>query len=495
MGEEREDNPQGAVTKFNVGSFSRNVIIYSAGQVLLFVIGAIQGLIVPKFLSIVDYGYFQMFALYSSYAGLLHLGFTDGALVRWASGGKEIISRELKPAFIFYSMQLMAVILPLVIICSFILHAQNQFIALSVLAYAFVYDFGFLFIFAAQAVRNFKLIALVNIIRSVIVFAAIIFILATGHNFYNLVILALICGQLIFSIIMVLQYRKYLMTKVSEISINSMWQQAKLNFRIGIFILLGNLIIVLYTTFDRLIINTFFSVEQFAIYSFAMSIVLIAYIFVSAVSQVFFPYLARVGTELRVKAYQLGKPSIIIIWCCILAAYYPAVWLINLYLPQYTESIAILKILLCTVVFGGLIQILHVNYYMSFQRQKKYFLFALASLAVLAILIVLTLVLNRTLQNVALATLVGFGVWYFVNEIYLNNMLGFGYKPMLKDLFLIVIILIIFTGSSLVSASIIVQLLVYLVVVAAVVFVFLRKEIIELVSVVNFIRREKRNYG
>jgi hypothetical protein len=119
----------------------------------------------------------------------------------------------------------------------------------------------------------------------------------------------------------------------------------------------------------------------------------------------------------------------------------------------------------------------------------------LASLAVLAILIVLTLVLNRTLQNVALATLVGFGVWYFVNEIYLNNMLGFGYKPMLKDLFLIVIILIIFTGSSLVSASIIVQLLVYLVVVAAVVFVFLRKEIIELVSVVNFIRREKRNYG
>jgi len=31
--------------------------------------------------------------------------------------------------------------------------------------------------------------------------------------------------------------------------------------------------------------------------------------------------------------------------------------------------------------------------------------------------------------------------------------------------------------------------------VAAVVFVFLRKEIIELVSVVNFIRREKRNYG
>ncbi|MCX6006128.1 MAG: oligosaccharide flippase family protein [Chloroflexi bacterium] len=493
MDEDREESPQGEANKFNVRGFSRNVIIYSAGQALLFVIGAIQGLIIPKFLSVVDYGYFQMFILYTSYVGLLHLGFIDGALVRWASGGKEILGRELKPAFLFYSLQLVAEILPLIIICFFIFQAQNQTIALLALAFAFIYDLGFLFVFAAQAIKNFRLIALVNVIKTVILFGIIVLLIITGHTAYYLIILALICAQLIFSIIMATQFSRYLSMKVSGINAHLMWQQAKSNFGIGIYILLGNLIILLYMTFDRLIVNTFFSVEQFAVYSFAMSIVLITYLFISAVAQVFYPYLARIGTELRTKAYQLGKPSIIIAWVLILAAYYPAVWIINLYLPQYTASIPLLKLLLCTVLFGGFIQILHVNYYMSYRKQRQYFQIALVSLVFLAVLITLTLVFNKTLYGIALAALIGYAFWYILNEIYLNSILGFGYKTILKDVVLIGIILAVFLSSNLLSTSIIVQLLIYLVVVAVAITIFTRKEITELIALIISMRNEKRN--
>src|SRR5258708_37062470 len=40
--------------------------------------------LVPRLMSVEDFGYWRLFLLYAGYAGFLHLGFTDGALLRWA---------------------------------------------------------------------------------------------------------------------------------------------------------------------------------------------------------------------------------------------------------------------------------------------------------------------------------------------------------------------------------------------------------------------------
>jgi O-antigen/teichoic acid export membrane protein len=487
MYEHRYEGQQGEVQRFNVGAFSRDALIYSAGQSVLFIIGAIQGLLVPKLLSIQDYGYFQMFILYTSYSGLLHLGFVDGALVRWVSKDKEQVAGELKSAALYLAAQLLVIILPLLLVFFFLLHSQNQVIAISALIYAFVMDFGYIFIFALQATKRFKVVTAANIAKSVLIFGIVIICLLTGLKQYYFMILAILIGHFIFDFIMVFIFRRDL--KVKPITPISFWQQPKLNLNIGFFILAGNFIVLLFMTLDRLTINALFSVEQFAVYSLAMSVVMITYLFVSAISQVLLPYLASIGGELRTKTYQLAKPSIIIAWCGVLAIYFPFVWIVRLYLPQYVASLQVLAILLCTVGFGSIIQILQANYFMIYRKQRPYFYIALSAFAILALLIVGSLVFFKTLPSIAVATLIGYGFWFIGNEAYLSKILKNDFKSSLKDSSLVIITLVFIFVSSIV-VSVILQFLLYVLITAGVLLIMSKKELRELIILANFVRKE-----
>ncbi|MGA9047942.1 MAG: oligosaccharide flippase family protein [Dehalococcoidia bacterium] len=488
MVEDREKNPRDGVDGFNVSGFSRDVTIYSAGQALLFVISAIQGLLIPKFLSVADFGYFQTFVLYTSYVALLHLGFIDGAFVRWAKEGEKIVMRELKPSLVYISILLLAVILPLSIICILLLKSHNQVIFLAVLIYGFISNVVGLFIIASQAEKKFKSLTAVNIAKALLVFGIIVAIISTHNNQFYTVIIAMICGQLIFGLIMLYLFRHYLKEKVR---LNVAQEYAKADLRIGIYVLPGNFIIILFMTLDRLAVNTSFPVEQFAVYSFAMSVVMIVYLFISAVAQVLFPYITRVKHELRAEVYRLGKPSIILAWCGILAIYYPFVLLINRFFPQYVAGIPILAVLLCTVVYGSLIQILHVNYYISYFKQRQYFITAVIALVVFVLLLASALIFYKTLLGIAVATLISSIIWYIGNELYLNRILKFTHRSLVKDFVFIVVVSSIFLVSSSLPIPLISQIGLYVAATAFTVFIFLRHEVTELLALAISISKTK----
>jgi O-antigen/teichoic acid export membrane protein len=490
MVEERDDSLQGGASEFNVHSFSRDIIIYSAGQALLFIISAIQGLLIPKFLSVTDYGYFQAFLLYVNYIALLHLGFIDGAYVRWAKKAETLVKTELKPSFIYLIIQLFAVTLPLSILCIIFLQSQNQIIFISVLIYGFISDVFGLFFIAAQSEKKFKFITIVNIVKALFVFGLVIALLLSQNSQFYMIIMAFIGGQLVFGLAMLYLFRQYLGGKAR---LNNALGYARANLGIGIFVLPGNFIIILFMTLDRLAVNTSFSVEQFAVYSFALSVVIIVYLFISAIAQVLFPYLTRVKHELRTEVYRLGKPSLLLAWCAVLIIYYPFVWLINRFFPQYVECIPILAILLCSVAFGSVIQILHVNYYISYFKQKKYFYIALTAFIIFGLLLAAIVIFNKTLVGIAIVTLSSLLIWYLGNELYLNRILKFSYRSLLKDLIFIVAVSLIFLLISFLSVPLLLQFFLYLAATAVLVFIFLRREMKELlelaVTVFKAVRR------
>jgi hypothetical protein len=106
MSENQDKSQTGLNSEFGIRAFGTDVLIFSVGQGILLLLGFIQGLIVPKYLSVEDYGYLQIFVLYSSYVGILHLGFIDGAFVRWAGKGIAQVGSELKAAFRFLILEL-----------------------------------------------------------------------------------------------------------------------------------------------------------------------------------------------------------------------------------------------------------------------------------------------------------------------------------------------------------------------------------------------------
>ena len=54
-----------------------NVIIVSASGLFTLIVSTLLGFVLPKLVSIDDYAYYQVYALYTSFAGFLHLGFVN----------------------------------------------------------------------------------------------------------------------------------------------------------------------------------------------------------------------------------------------------------------------------------------------------------------------------------------------------------------------------------------------------------------------------------
>jgi O-antigen/teichoic acid export membrane protein len=487
-----EDSSQPSQTPnsaFNLRTFGKDTLIYTAGQGLLLVFGFVQVLIIPKYLSVEGYGYWQLFTLYASYVGILHFGFIDGILVRWA--GKELnqVGGEIKTAFRFLLLEQLIVIIPLALLFYFLLQPPFQWIGLMILPYAFIINLATFFMFTTQAIRKFKLLTAVNVGKGGVFLLLIILLFTFGYLDYQHVIFASLAAFTLALFALAFWFRKYLWGEMPSVS--SLKAYGKENISIGIFVLLGNFVVVLFMTIDRLMVSSFFPIEQFAIYAFALMIAMVAYTFVGAISQVFFPNLSAMTTELRTRAYQLGKPAIILAWAGVLAVYFPVTRLIEFYLPHYTASLPIMQILLCTVGFGSLIQILHVNYYKVYRKQRQYFLWGITALALSVILNLLAIKVWGTLESVAVATLISFGVWYIINELTLKPVVGESSRQLWKGLVIICCYLAAFWTASFLSDWFIAQMLIYIGFFCLVSRVFLRSEAKKLVSVMGEFRRRK----
>ncbi|MFC1951004.1 oligosaccharide flippase family protein [Chloroflexota bacterium] len=472
--------------QFNLRSFGSDALVYATGQGLLLIFGCIQWLIIPKYLSVADYSYWQFFLLYVSYVGILHFGFIDGAHVRWAGKGLNQIGNEIKIAFRFLLFQQLVIIIPIGVLIYFLLNPPFQWIGLLVLLYAFTVNLGVFFISTAQAIRKFKLVTIVNLGKGLIFLILIAVLFSSGYVDYYHVILVFWVAAIIALFTLAFRFRRYLFGR--RPSFTSLKIYGKDNINIGIYILLGNFIMVLFLTIDRLMISSFFPSEQFAIYAFALTITMAGYMFVAAISQVFFPNLSAMSTELRTKAYRLGKPAIIIVWAAILAVYFPTARLIEFYLPQYTYSLPIMQILLCTVGFGSLIQILHVSYYKAYLKQRLYFLWGITSLICSVVLNILAITIFGTLESVAVATLISFGVWYIINELSLKAVTQEGNKDFWKSILILCSCLSAFWLTSLLVDWFVNQMLIYFGLFLLIIWLLWRSKAKELIGVVRQLR-------
>jgi len=488
MSEKQDENQAEAAVQFDLRAFGKDTLIYTAGQGLLILFGFIQLLIIPKYLSVEGYGYWQLFMLYASYIGILHLGFINGTHLRWA--GKELnqVGSEIKIAFRFLLLEQLLIIIPLGFALYFLLQPPFQWIGLMILVYAFIINLAAFFTWTCMAVRKFKLLTAVNVGRGLAFLILIVLLFALGYLDYQYVILASLTAFLLALFGLAFRFRKYLWGEMPSIS--SLWAYGKENINIGIFVLLGNFVVVLFLTIDRLMVSSFFAIEQFAIYTFALTVAVIAYTFVGAVSQVFFPYLSA-APELRTRAYQLGKPAIILAWAAILTIYFPLTGLIEFYLPHYVASLPIMQILLCTVGFGSLIQILHVSFYMVYRKQRQYFLWGITALALSVILNLLAIKVFGTLESVAIATLISFGIWYIINELSLRSVVGESSRELGKALVIICSYLGAFWLASFLADWFIAQMLIYIGFFCLVTWLFLRSEIRQLVTVANSIKSHR----
>src|SRR5580704_7448244 len=262
---------------------ARDVATMGAGTALTAVFNTLLVFLVPRIVSVEDFGYWRLFMLYATYAGLLQLGFLDGLLLRWAGRPLTDFHSELRPSVTFLLGLLTIVIFPIGVFAWWKFNVDVRFIAFAVLIYAVVYNLSALFLYGLQSARLFKPVAIATAAPTGL-FVLLTFIWNARRVPDFRILVELYCIASAGALLYLWVRLNPLRSSARSVSAWSIGQSCVI---VGWPIVLSNIGAGLVQSADRLVASWILPIHQFAQYSLASSAMFVPVMAIAAIYRVF----------------------------------------------------------------------------------------------------------------------------------------------------------------------------------------------------------------
>ena len=349
-------------------------------------VSVVMVLIIPKFISVEDYGLWQLFLFYCSYLGFLHFGWLDGVYLRYAGVKYEKINKS---------------ILLGQVVC--ILSAQ-MILGLILFVVFYIFDSWFIdstvyfcLVFAMILLNGttlfnyiFRMTSRINDYARMTALGPLIFLFLVGVTFFmgERNTSALICCKLIslFVIFIISSYtlRDLIKEKIPSLEINV--DESKKNIKVGLRLMLTSIANMLVIGVVRFGISRGWDVATFGKVSLALSVSNFLLVFINAVSIVLLPTLCNINEEKRRWVYHSGRLLLTAGMLVILLIYFPIYRVLFLWIPQYSESLEYMAILFPICLAESRMSLLINTYLMAIRKEKM--LFSISWVSVLFSLVV-----------------------------------------------------------------------------------------------------------
>ncbi|MBQ8945331.1 MAG: hypothetical protein IJ058_14480 [Lachnospiraceae bacterium] len=329
------------------------------------IISVFNGFIIPKFLSIPTYANYKTFLLYTSYVGILHFGFIDGVYIRYGGKNLEELSRKelssiQKTLFVFQFL-----ITAIGVIVSPFIHDIYLFIAvLCVMPTNLQMFFRILF----QATGEFKQYRRILNAQSITVFVFnILLILALRNDDARVYAI----GYFVISVIVWLLFAYdirdlFVKTTIKLVDIVRMLKEY---IGLGMIIMFGNFMSIWITSIDRWFVKFRCSENEFAYYSFAVSMLKLVNAVFGAFSVTLYNYFCEHHNNKQVKDI---RKKIIIIGAIIVSCSFPLRLVVDVFLTKYIPSETVMMYLILSQLFVVIINSIYMNLYKALNLQKRY---------------------------------------------------------------------------------------------------------------------------
>ncbi|MCX0407790.1 capsular biosynthesis protein [Clostridium perfringens D] len=387
-------------------SLKSNILRIFSANFLTMISGVVIGFVIPAVLSVDSYAYLKTYTFYLSYIGLLHFGFIDGMYIKYGGKYLEVIDKqEFKLEHrVFIIIQIIITILFITI--SF--YKNDIIIFLFSLSIIPINTLSFYQLFY-QSIGEFKKYANISYVYTLIylitnVLLAIVF---RSKNYIGYCITSILANGIVF---LYLEYKFVIeFTKIKVKYDRKVWN----NIKVGFFILLGNLSVVMFYAIDRWFIKLFYTVNDFAYYSFAISMLNIINVLVGAISVTFYNYLAKDENEEKVKKL---KRYFIILGAFASLGYFALAGIVNIILKKYILSLNIIAISFAAYPYMIVINALYVNLYKARKNEKKYLKVVLLMVIISTIYNTIAMLLSKNSVAIAIATTLSFITWYIYSS-------------------------------------------------------------------------------
>jgi len=414
-------------------------------NVIKLISSVLVGFIIPILLDITDFGYYKIFALYLTYCGLLHFGFIDGIYLLFAGKNYNELNHNKFAFFTRFIFILESIIATLGIVFSLIfLSGEYKFIFTLLSINLIALNLTTYYQYISQITNRFKEYSIRLIILSItnIIIVGIMY-LGNLKSYTSYIILLVISNYLLCFWYM-WTYRDITFKRTIKDD-NNIDEIIKL-FKLGIPLLLANFIAVILMSIDKLIIEIFFDIETFGIYSFAYNLVNIIVVIVGSIGVVLYPFMSKFKSNIY-KMYSPLNAIIIVIISIGLISYFPLQEIIRILISKYIPSLDIFRIIMPGILITSVITIIKQNYYKIYSLNIMFLIFGTIGLVVTTALDIVAFVLFKDSKIIAMATVLGLFIWYLIVEIFIARKFK---AQWIKNLILTVFVIISFYSSTLI---------------------------------------------
>ena len=404
--------------------FLRDILVVEAGNLFVLLSSVMVGLVVPKLMGVVNYGYYQIFTLYMTYTALLHAGFIDGVLLVHGGETYDEIDRKrfrLNTKF-FTAFQAFVALLVIAAACLF-MKGIYRYIFIMVGADTVVTNITKYYQYVSQATMRFREWSLRKVLQAGFKIAIVLFFILQ-HRMGRIDELS--CVSFTAAIVVVdtllLIWYMYTYREISfgeALPLKGNRPGLAVYFRCGITMTIAYEISTLIFSLDRQFVSVLFDTATYGIYSFAYRLVYMVTTVVSAVSTVLFPTLKRKSKEQVLGAFDTGMALISIVVFAAMAGYYPLCLFIRYFLGEYTESLAYFRILFPGIALHSCINAIIFNYYKVLDKNMLYFGICCFVLGFAAASNYALYLIIRTPAAFSIASILSLFVWYLAAEWYL----------------------------------------------------------------------------
>ena len=402
----------------------------------------------PLFISIEDYGYWQLFVLYVGYVGFFAFGFNDGIHLNYAT-----CSYNKKNAAKFRTFKSLL----------FAMSAIETFILIAFLVFMIgpncgkYYTFLFvilniiptlingMFTYMNQATMRFKQYAWGNMIDKIIFTISMLLMIAIGCKSYLYYVAAYTISR--YSTIVYHFFSSRMVFSEKGESLSQLTPEIVKNFSSGFMLMIATLLNSSIIVGSRLLIENQFGIVEFGAYSFANHTFVIASQFISAIASVVYPLMNRCGDNELSNAYHAFDKLSTVLATALLASYYLAAIVINVLYKQYRIVLEYYCFVYPLFIFQCKSNLLIINTYKVKNKPMRLVTRNLLGILIHIVFTVAAYSLFGTVYSIAVSVLMSYCIWYYLAQVAICR--EFGWKielSMFYDLIITVIFLIINLG-------------------------------------------------
>ena len=412
--------PSRGPTGGKLSAIAADIATLGTGTLLAGMFNAALVFVIPRLVTVEDYGYWRMFGLYAGYVGFLHFGFADGALLRWAGRPWEEFRHEVGPAVKYLFYQHILVLLPVCALAALVLRGPLRFVAIAVAIHALIFNLVTLIQFGFQDAKVFRPVA-ISVVAGPALFLGLVVMWHLGWRSGSREVTSFfLAGWVVVLIYLLLRSGVW-----SRGSMGAIQKTLVLEcMRSGWPIVLANTGVMLIMYADRLAASWAATIQNFAQYSMAASAMAVPITAIFACSNVSFSHLAAVTPEGRRRIYGISSRTLLMAWAILLPYYFALEVFIRHFLPRYVPSLQYARVLLLGIPFLAAIQILQTNYAYLNGMQRHFLMRTVAVLAVGLGMTSFAAFHTGSLQVLAGVQVGLLGGWWLFNEWTLKGLTG-----------------------------------------------------------------------